>query len=277
MERPYLSLSALDGPEDVRSLQKALATDSALQVPDSHDLFMGISVDRGTAAGTVPPAPRKLATIDKARELSDALGLPMQLAVHFECYYRDQNLEIPGNVFEYARTRTAPFADDVLRVTDGVNQGALRAVQLNGVIDPDELEKIHAARPDLKVIYQLRRELADRSSEDVVTHLIACRFGIHHVLLDLSAGQGTPMDPAERSRLVGLVQRAAPDARIGIAGGLSTDNIARAYRGAKKETGGHVSVDTETAVRIPEGDRFSPDKGADFLRASFDTVRCFGA
>jgi phosphoribosylanthranilate isomerase len=274
MKRPYVSLSALSGPDDVKDIQRGT---SALALPASHDLLLGISADRGTAAGQSPAAPRKLADIRALRDIADALDGSAALAVHFECYYRNQEIgALTGDVFDFARQRTAPFADDVLKTLDGVPAELLGAVQLNGVIDPDELRKLHERRPDVPVIYQLRRELADRGDRDVVAHLQACRFAVSHVLLDLSAGRGVPLRDEERSRLADIVRSTVPEARMGIAGGISADNVGAMYHGAFEQLG-HVSVDTETAIREPGTDAFSPKLSLEFLRRAYEAIRRAGA
>lgn len=269
MERPYISLSALSVPDDVRSIDAMMQRDGFV-LPDSHDYLLGISVDRTTAHAGLPTPPRKLTNLDLAKSISDEIGLPAELAIHFECYYRNQDFEIKGDVFEFSRVRTAPFADAVLNVADSVRQDSLRALQLNGVIYPEDLRKIHQARPDLKIIYQLRRELVDRGETDIIEHLKACRFGIHHVLLDLSAGRGIPIDPSEATQLISIVRGVDPDLQIGIAGGLSSVNVRGIYR-AVHAAAGHVSVDTETAVRDAD-DNFDAVKGYSFIRETASSI-----
>ncbi len=276
MKRPYVSLSALSSPADVHAIRAAHEADSALVVPASHDVLLGISADRHTAKGELPAKPRKIATVEDIRAISGAITAKMPLAVHVETYYRDQPKKDIPDVLDFARYRTAPFADAVLRILDGTEPATLGALQLNGVVDPDELAKVHEAHPNLPIIYQLRRELLERGEEDVARHLRACRFAAAHVLLDLSSGLGVKLQPEECERLATLVREEAPDARIGIAGGIGAENVDEMYANAF-DVAGAVSLDTETAIRETGTDAFSVPKSLTFLRNAYAAVSHFSA
>lgn len=272
MQRPYISLSALSSAEDVRAIQVAHEEGSALAVPASHDVLLGISADRYTAKGELPGKPRKIATVEDVRVISGAVTAAMPLAVHVETYFRDQPKKDIPDVLDFARYRTAPFADAVLRILEGADPATLGALQLNGVVDPDELAKVHKAHPNLPIIYQLRRELLERGEDDVVRHLDACRFAVAHVLLDLSSGMGVKLRHDECALLAHLVRETTPDARIGIAGGIGPDNVEEMYANAFR-VAGTVSLDTETAIREPDTDAFSVPKSLHFLRNAYAVVR----
>lgn len=271
MKRPYVSLSALSSAEDVRAIRTAHEADSALTPPGSHDVLLGISTDRYTVQGELPGKPRKIATVEGVRAISTAITADMPLAVHVETYFRDQPKKSISDVLDFARYRTAPFAEAVLRLLEGADPSTLGALQLNGVVDPDELAKVHKAHPNLPIIYQLRRELLERGEEDVARHLRACRFAAAHVLLDLSSGMGVKLQQDECAQLAAVVRAEAPDARIGIAGGIGADNVDEMYADAFRIAGA-VSLDTETAIREPGSDAFSVPRSLAFLRNAYAAV-----
>lgn len=275
MQRPYISLSALSSPSDIETIQQAHVADATLVAPLSHDVMMGISVDRYTAAGTLPGKPRKIAAVEDVRAMSAAVHSSMPLAVHVETYHRNQVHRNIADVLDFARYRTTPFADTVLKILHNTEPSSLGALQLNGVVDVDELQRVHEVHPRLPIIYQLRRELVDRGEQDIVRHLRACRFAISHVLLDLSSGMGVKLQSEECAQLAKLVREEVPDARIGIAGGISAENVSAMYADAFRVAGA-VSLDTETAIRDSETDEFSTNKSLAFLRNAYAAVSRHG-
>lgn len=268
MLRPYVSLSALATPSDVERIQQAHT--QGLVLPTSHDLLLGVSIDRDTVAGKLPANPRKLDTIAALAQMAAATRDNTLLAVHVECYFRNQDPKEQKSVSDFARYRTAPFADDVLRALEATDMQRVGALQLNGVVDADELQKVHERHPRLPIIYQLRRELLQRGTDDIRVHLQQCRHAIAHVLLDLSSGAGVPLKKEECDELMRIVSQEVPDARIGIAGGISAQNVADMY--AMTQGGAtDVSLDTETAIRTVD-DAFSVDLSIEFLAAAYAAI-----
>ncbi len=267
MKRPYLSLSALSGPDDASAILRRMT-----DIPPTHDLMLGVAMDTRSGTGELPPSARKLADISTLRRLSEAVEAPALLAVHFECLRYQKAMTTMTDVFEYARVVTAPFADLLLKLLDAVPAERVGAVQLNGIVDPDELRKVHERRPDVPVVYQLRRELMERGESDMIAHLNACRAHISHILIDLSAGCGIALSDDERSTIASLVRMNVPEARIGIAGGISVANVGTMYAAAYDQLG-HVGVDAETSIRNPETDAFDVTRALDFLGAAAVAVR----
>lgn len=138
--------------------------------------------------------------------------------------------------------------------SDGVYPG----IQLNGVLTTNVIQRIRY-ETQAPLVLQVRQELSQRGPDVLVRYLDSLSAGVVSVvLLDPSAGQGLPFNPAEGLNLYELLStRFQGSFHYGIAGGFG-GSLERKQRTA--QTVGHfmkhcypatVSVDAETGVRRP--------------------------
>lgn len=166
--------------------------------------------------------------------------------------------------------------------TDGVYPG----IQLNGVLPVDVIQRIRY-ETQAPLVLQVRQELSQRGSDALIRYLDPLSAGVVSVvLLDPSAGQGLPFNPAEGVRLYDLLAtRFEGSFHYGIAGGFggSPERRLRTI-----QTVGHfmkhcspavVSVDAETGVRSPgtdstsSGDVLDLDLTDSYLRTVTQSIK----
>lgn len=172
-------------------------------------------------------------------------GLPM---VHLELHK-----QWPG---------TPGDAEHAIRLLNALKrEGAEPAVQLNGILTPDDFKRIHG-ETDAALVLQLRQELTRMSPDTVLQYVQAVQHDIAGILTDASAGTGKAFDPARSAFWQKWLSLEKPDADLmfGHAGGLNGSNAASQTRALREDLGHtHFSLDTESGARWQTGDPAEPD------------------
>ncbi|MBS3903349.1 MAG: hypothetical protein KGZ30_03200 [Anaplasmataceae bacterium] len=97
--------------------------------------------------------------------------------------------------------------------------------------EPSLLERLKQDRPQLEIIVSIGEkavQLAGGDSHGVVERLHQYRVGlVDRVLVDFSWGKGIPLDPDRAEVYLAAVKVAFPRIGLGVAGGLSAENLDR--------------------------------------------------
>ncbi len=254
-EKPYICASALQ-PEHIGPMTAHLL--SARKLQSSHDLVLGVAVSAETVANDTRVKTRKVATLAGLADAADQINPDIaKLSVHFDCRDYTQGNDF-ANLDDLLARYSRPFQADALAAADALDLQKVHSFQLNGTVRPHELAKFKEGIPDTPIIYALGSELVRLGDDAVLAYLDVCRTHLRHVLVDLSAGTGKKATPEQMDHLIGLVRRAAPDVRIGMAGGLGPDNIETEYPSVARRHG-PMSMDSETKLRTPGSDVVDPE------------------
>jgi hypothetical protein len=152
-------------------------------------------------------------------------------------------------------------AHDVLSLLRAVSKDStVPAVQLNGLLFPDEITEIHR-ESGAPVVFQLRKELGARGESEVLRYLEQVAGSVSKILVDPSAGTGEAINLKSALDLCSAIEARFPNTfTFGFAGGLGGAQPAQMAHTTqlveslcKELTNANFSVDTETRVRIPGG------------------------
>ncbi len=249
-EPPYICVSALQTPGQLHAINAHLQKKPVVQ--DSHDIVLGVAIDHKTVQGS-DPGRRKLRSLEELITMAAHIQETARLSVHIDCVDEHYDPTLITNLDELLRLNTRRFCADALQAAGVIDPAKLHSFQLNGVPRAEDVAAFKEGIGDTPIIYPLRRDLVELGDEAVLAHLNACRQHITHILIDLSGGEGIRSSNEELGRLIRLVHHAAPDATVGIAGGLGPANIAEIYAPLAAEHG-ILSIDAETQLRDPGTD-----------------------
>jgi hypothetical protein len=261
----YVGITGVQDSSHVEMLT-SLARQNGFDAHSDHVLMLGCLVSpntyrNGAPCNTLRPERHirgfsQLVDILTLSESHGALGM-----LHFEL-----SKSWPG---------TAGDARHVLDLLGALAQHNLRPpVQLNGVLLPDELARIHH-EGKVSIVLQLRKELSQRGEDELAQYLSSIREYVAAILIDPSAGTGEAIDLSSLQSLVALIStQMLPGCRLGFAGGFGSSTPAqvehtlasiRSLRSLLHSSA--FSVDAETHLREAH-----PPPGVDTLSIS----RCQG-
>lgn len=129
-------------------------------------------------------------------------------------------------------------------------EGLNPAIQLNGVLTPDDVRRIHG-ETGTQIILQLRKQITARGEVGVAEYVRSIGGSIAKILMDGSAGTGEPFQVADAVAWQHLLQNEVPaDVHYGYAGGLGGHNTRQTVLGLRTALGSDAfSIDTETLAR----------------------------
>jgi hypothetical protein len=129
-------------------------------------------------------------------------------------------------------------------------------LQLNGIILPDDIQRIHR-EGGIRIVLQLRKELVARGEAELLHYISTVSSAISTILMDPSAGAGAAIDLAPALAVMREIEAQRPNMfHFGFAGGLGGSNHAERalttdlvgeLSGAIPD--GAFSVDAETKIR----------------------------
>ncbi|HWN40955.1 MAG TPA: hypothetical protein VNW71_01975 [Thermoanaerobaculia bacterium] len=241
-EGPYLGITGFTTAAQVR---EALA----LVPPTSRRLVMvGVLASRRTCAGLPERSPRRLPAV----EAIPGIFLDHPLALNLVHYYTDEPATLGRQLADLAG-RSGPN---------------LHGFQINGIVPTRaDLEEIRSERPALRIVLQMLLGLLASSPREAARRAQDVAGLVDDVLLDVSGGQGRPLDPE------GVLPylRALSDMGfgLGVAGGLSAANL-HLLEPLLAELP-DLSFDAETCLRDEE-DRLDLERVREYVRAGLRLV-----
>lgn len=168
--------------------------------------------------------------------------------------------------FTHNRDDVGMEVKEVLRFRDMYERGICRTIQINMEWpDPGVLEMIKGNFPDLNIILQMPKSTLENPYNAGYYDGL-----VDYCIIDPSGGKGKGIKDSE----IGLLSRlrcCLPDARAGVAGGLSGDDVGEMMRKAYHEVREPVCVDAEDRLRK----RGSLDMGESlrYLRGGLEGIR----
>jgi phosphoribosylanthranilate isomerase len=217
-----------------------------------HDNMVGVLVSPATIDNGEPMHSSKpWRQVQDFRTLVETLlrvegrGVPM---IHMELHK-----QWPG---------TPGDAESAIRLLAALQaHGTDPAIQLNGVLDPDSVKKIHEYT-GAPIVLQLRKEIMQQGEKAVLRYVEEIHHHITKVLMDSSAGTGEEFDPATVVRWQRLFSKHFTGAPFtyGYAGGLDKDNTRQKIWALRTQLGNaDFSVDIESKARRATGNAQVPD------------------
>lgn len=140
------------------------------------------------------------------------------------------------------------LASEVIQVLNPL-YGICNGLQIN--MDWPELNQVEMIKqkfPELGIILQLPKE---GMKGDVIQKAQAYQGLVSYVLVDPSAGEGKDFS-SEHITLMGDLYEALPTIGIGIAGGLSADNIEKRYESVASVLEKPFSIDAQGKLRTKD-------------------------
>lgn len=243
-ERPYIGVTGATTKEEVSHLVKTFKN-NGFTMDSFHIPMVGILVSHATLRGESVQNRRYPA-------FANVLGL-LQLSAGSAL----NTIHYNARELEYLYYHLAVIFNKGI-----YGENICRAVQLN-IPWPEvkQLRRIKDEKPDLKIIMQLSsRSLKDRTPEEVVK-LFEKYCGIaEYALIDTSGGRGEPFDQNVVVPYYLTLQAAYPNLSLGVAGGLSGENVIEKCREFSILVGTeNFSIDAEGKLR----DQLSPKYGDD--------------
>ncbi|MDP4012650.1 MAG: hypothetical protein Q8R00_03545 [Candidatus Nanoarchaeia archaeon] len=133
--------------------------------------------------------------------------------------------------------------------------------QLHFAVPVDWGLQINSAWPEVNEVYKIKNHFNDKKiilqmpkqaieSGDYHQNLRKYSGLVDYVLIDPSGGKGLDFDLVKCSELMQVISEALPEAIVGIAGGLSGDNVAARFDEIAKAYEKPFSIDAEGKLRV---------------------------
>jgi phosphoribosylanthranilate isomerase len=123
-------------------------------------------------------------------------------------------------MIHYCNHHTNSVYEPVKRLFD---LSGARAAQLN--MHWPDIKQVEALKKETDFTFTLQIE-ESCVQDNLYENASKYKDVADYVLVDLSMGRGKDFDPAESDKLLDIMQRALPHTTLGVAGGLSAENLA---------------------------------------------------
>jgi len=158
----------------------------------------------------------------------------------------------------------------LFQINDLYNRRICNSVQLN-VDWPSirSLGNIISEMPGMKIVLQF----PNRAIEGLSIGEIAAKAGKYaklasYALIDKSGGKGVSLDTGFSTDLMLALREAMPNTRIGLAGGLSGENVAGIISGVSEKFDEPFCIDAQGRLRTEDKLSLDKSKVADYARES---------
>jgi hypothetical protein len=181
-------------------------------------------------------------------------------------------------VLHYHTQNRKMFGDELFELFGGgmklYSEGLCQAVQLN-IAWPSfqELDRVRRTLKRLQVVLQINAKMMRNSSLETLIWGTSAYNGLaEHVLIDASGGKGKPLDSAYTGELLAGLSEEMPLACIGIAGGLSGQNLQEVVSLLRKKVKKPFSVDAEGKLRTDDNALLNLTKTHSYLQMAADAL-----
>ncbi len=244
----YIGVTGIQVVSDVFPLVSA-AAEANIGPTHRHNLMLGALVSPSTVRNHLPSQTSKPYRHVSSREalveiLKEASRHQIVGMIHFELHKT-----WPG---------TSTDCDAVLELLQYLAAHVLQpAVQLNGVLFPTDIVKIHR-EGGVPVVLQLRKEHTDQGRNELLRYIKEVSAAVSTILMDPSAGAGASINLGPALTLMRCIEEQHPKHfHFGFAGGLGGSQAADVERTtalvaelSRNIAGAAFSVDVETKVRV---------------------------
>ncbi len=245
----YIGVTGVQTAREIETLVSAAAA-AGIGPGQAHNLMLGALASPSTVQNQPPthtskpyrhvPSREDLVALLQSAQRHNIIGM-----VHVELHKT-----WPGT------TRDGDAVIELLRYLGAHH--LTPAVQLNGVLLPTDIVRIHH-ETGVRIVIQLRKELEELGESQLLDYLQAVAPAVSTILMDPSAGAGTTIDLAPALRLMRNIDQQLPNTfHFGFAGGLGGSTEAEIKQTSyiiaelsRAIPNGAFSVDVETKVRVP--------------------------
>ncbi len=250
-EKPYVGITGFKTKEEVIKGGEQYARvgfdEHSAWVPMIGYLVSEKRLQDKTIVGTQSPAAKDLAEL---ASLAPAWSLP---AMHYHTAKKEKIAEEIEELFSFNHL-----------------YDYCRALQLNvDWPEPRQLEQILTQFPAMRIILQLpKRATTGQSPEETAKRAAAYQRLVSYVLVDPSGGLGVDFDIAECVALVHALQVKLPTTTLGIAGGLSGNNVSDRVQSIQKYYSLPFCIDAQGKLRTPDKESLDMEKTRAYLQAA---------
>ncbi len=242
MEKPYVGVTGPASSEEVSGLLDIFKS-SGLSHSSRHMPMIGFLVSYKSLEFGYNPGDMRYPKIkDLAGLLSKADGEAFT-TIHY-------NTKTPSHLYDEVRS--------VLE-TDGIYDSSVcEGLQINVAWPPkDQVDMIRMKFSDLKTILQLPKSAtSDMAVDDIAYRVVHDYPDMEYILIDPSGGRGEEFDVSNSALLYKKLKDVGFSGAIGLAGGLSGDNVSSVIDAVIKTTGSRdFSIDAEGRLRDSFGDK----------------------
>lgn len=244
----YIGVTGIQAVSDVFPIVSA-AAEMNIGPTHRHNLMLGALVSPSTVHNHPPSQTSKPYRHVSSREtlveiLKEASKHQIIGMVHFELHK-----VWPG---------TSTDCDAVLELLQYLAAHDLHpAVQLNGVLFPADIVKIHR-EGEIPVVLQLRKEHTEQGRDELLRYIKGVSAAVSMILMDPSAGAGASINLGHALALMRDIEEQHPKHfHFGFAGGLGGSQPADIERTtalvadlSRNIAGAAFSVDVETKARV---------------------------
>lgn len=160
------------------------------------------------------------------------------------------------------------YEREVMQVFDTLYENNLcRAVQLNMLWpDPAQLARLRKEMPELQVVLQLPKAVTQSNLADIGAQLREYDGLCEYVLVDPSGGKGKPYDFGRGMTLMQLAHEELSQATIGIAGGLSANNVEERMKEVSDAFAQTFCVDAQGRLRSDDKRSLNLERTVAYIR-----------
>ncbi|MBR9676649.1 hypothetical protein GOV04_00720 [Candidatus Woesearchaeota archaeon] len=254
--KPYVGITGFKTSDEVIKVQEQFKKNGFLNNHISYLPMFGFIVSNNrvtdiTSEGHKTPALKNLAGLC---ELLEPNTLPM---VHYYTPDNDQLFEELKKVFN---------------INQLYERELCRSVQLNqldGLAPIEQVEMLKEQFSDLEIVLQVpRKVLNENDSEQLASMLKPYDGFVSYVLIDPSGGEGKAIGLKHAIELLHALAQAMPITRLGVAGGLSADNVRHVISTIRKEFKEPFSFDIQALVRTVDKKGLAFNKTGKFVYES---------
>jgi phosphoribosylanthranilate isomerase len=245
--RPYIGVTGPVTIGEVGSLNEMFSS-AGFGNDSSHSPMIGILASHKTL-NRVEVANRRYPVIGLLPELFKAMNGSVFPMVHYNSRVNVSNDSLSSQISE---------------VFDGLYyDGLCNALQLN-IPWPNvgEVTKIKNKFPNMKVVFQASRNIAESSSPGNVASRIASSYDglVDYVLIDPSGGKGKPFDLEKSLKLYDALKEKVPSITVGFAGGFDGNNVTDRLKSLIERIGDKdFCIDAEGGLRKKLSNAYGDD------------------
>lgn len=201
--------------------------------------------------------------------------------------------EVPDNclpVIHYSTINRDKLADELIELflIGNMYDNYCSAVQIN--MDWPELQQIELikkAMPEMKFIFQIPQKAMEpytlncrRCGKHLDIEAIAAKANEYsefadYLLVDPSSGKGKEFDVEQCTELMLALKKKLPNARIGVAGGFSGDNVYEKMRKIHEKVKEPFCIDAQGRLRTEDREWLVMEKVQSYVSKAAESIKGF--
>jgi hypothetical protein len=262
MKAPYIGVTGPVTPIEAEVIASGFAAEAPGDV--EHRFMIGYLVSSKTLEGK-QTANRRYPAVETIPYLAEAVANVQTRNAFFQTLH--YNTKLLDTLDEQIRT-----------LLTSMGSAPLDGIQLNMPWPPlDAVARIKNRFPALEIIFQANSHVLALEPHVAAERIATYGSLIDHVLIDASGGAGVPLNLERSVAYANAITAAAPNVRIGHAGGLQGQNAWDVITGLRERHGHRdFSVDAEGGLRRKLSGRYGDDLLDYNLLTSYQT-QCLAA